>query len=288
MMYDLMADFYVKSSDTQPRYQVLLGSYYPKTIDELETMGFNIDPNSTPGFLDYLKETTEDELTELTQPGFNGEVMDVLDASGYEKILLHAYEVDVIDDEGNYPPRAKLLGTTLVTFNGSDPYSPVLFEEQENLNENDDKPRFEVPMGILKQHFKVLTMAEVLEQFSALENQPEWTFDKLKQRFHPRTVTPEDLIPIFGMAEYVAFALKDDYEQNKDKQDYDPLVMYVNLNSDTPDFWFDRAHVAGTLAPMSLWDISDDERTRIMGSFRNKLDSIITSATLQFILMNQA
>ena len=279
-MYDLMADFYVKSSDAHPRYQVLLGSYYPKTIDELETMGFNIDPDSTSGFLDYLKETAEDELTDLTQPGFNGEIMDVLDASDYEKILLHAYEVDVIDDEGNYPPRAKLLGSTLVTFNGSDPYSPVLFEEQDNLNENGAKPRFEVPMGVLKRHFKVLTMAEVLEQFSALESQPDWTFDKLKQRFHPRTVTPEDLIPLFGMAEYVAFALKDDYEHNKDKNDYDPLVMYVNLNSDNFDFWFDRAHVAGTLAPMSLWDIDPE----VQSKYVTKLSEILSHENLGIVL----
>ncbi len=284
MMYDLLADFYVKSCDTQPRYQVLLGSYYPKTIDELETMGFSIDPNSTPGFLDYLKETTEDELTDLTQPGFSGEVMDVLDASDYEMILLHAYEVDVIDDEGNYPPRAKLLGTTLVTFNGSDPYSPVVFEDQENLNENGAKPRFEVPMGVLKRHFKVLTMAEVLEQFSALESQPDWTFDKLKQRFHPRTVTPEDLVPIFGMAEYVAFALKDDYEQNKNKKDYDPLVMYVNLNSDTPDFWFDHAHVAGTLAPMSLWDIEPESQTEYVTQLGKYLSKIGLGIVLQHLV----
>lgn len=135
-------------------------------------------------------------------------------------------------------------------------------------------------MGVLKLQFKVLTMAEVLEQFSALENQPEWTFDKLKQRFHPRTVTPEDLIPIFGMAEYVAFALKDDYEQNKDKQDYDPLVMYVNLSSDTPDFWFDRAHVAGTLAPMSLWDINSEAQVEYVA----KLGKYLSEAGLGIVL----
>ena len=61
-MYDLFADFYVKSSDSQPKYTVLLGSHYPKTINEMENLGFSVDPDSTPGFVDYLKEVKEDEL----------------------------------------------------------------------------------------------------------------------------------------------------------------------------------------------------------------------------------
>ena len=55
-MYDLFADFYVKSSDSQPKYTVLMGNYYPKTINEMEELGFSVDPDSTPGFLDYVKE----------------------------------------------------------------------------------------------------------------------------------------------------------------------------------------------------------------------------------------
>ena len=69
MMYDLFADFYEKSSDSQPKYTVLMGSYYPKTINEMEKLGFSVDPDSTPGFVDYVKEVKEDELQDWVQDG---------------------------------------------------------------------------------------------------------------------------------------------------------------------------------------------------------------------------
>ena len=40
MMYDLFADFYEKSSDSQPKYKVLLGSIHPSRIGEMEELGF--------------------------------------------------------------------------------------------------------------------------------------------------------------------------------------------------------------------------------------------------------
>lgn len=36
--------------------------------------------------------------------------------------------------------------------------------------------------------------------------------------------------------------------------------MFVKRSGEAPEYWFDRAHVAETLAPMSLWEIKDDER----------------------------
>ena len=36
----------------------------------------------------------------------------------------------------------------------------------------------------------------------------------------------------------------------------------MNKSDEGLNYWFDRAHVAETLAPMSLWEIKDEEREK--------------------------
>lgn len=272
MMYDLSADFFVKSGDAQPRYTVLMGNYYPKRLDELESMGFREAPDSTPGYLDYVKETSEEELEKLTQADYMCEMLDVLDVDfDYEKILLRAYEVDVIDDEGNYPPRARMVGDTLITFGYSNPDSPVHFESQVQCDENGKPIDFNVPMRILKKTFEVLTMAEVIKRFDTLAEKRNITFEMLRDCFAPKVITPDNIIPLYGMAEHVAFARKDEYEKDGEKSDYDPIVMYVEKNGAEPDFWFARAHVAETLSPMSLWEINPEMREEILADIMQRI-----------------
>jgi hypothetical protein len=55
---------------------------------------------------------------------------------------------------------------------------------------------------------------------------------------------------------------KDKFERRFEIKDYDPVVMFVKRSGEAPEYWFDRAHVAETLAPMSLWEIKDDERKK--------------------------
>jgi hypothetical protein len=271
MMYDLFADFYVKSSDSQPKYIVLMGSYHPKTINEMEKLGFKEDPDSDFGYVDYVMDADEEDLQEYTQDGFCCEMMDILDSGiDYEKILIHAYEVEAIDDEGGYPPRARQVGDTLITFTESDPDSPVIFEKRSRGSQDGEKCRFEVPISSLKQQFNVKTMTELITLFSDKEESDEWTFEKLKNRFLHGRITLDDIIPVFGMADHVAFALKDDYERNHGKEDYDPVVMYVKLHGKEPVYWFDRAHVGETLAPMSLWDITEKERNEYLAFLENR------------------
>ena len=52
MKYDLFAEFYENSSE-KPRYVVWMGSIYPKTVNELESMGFQ--ESVSDGYLDYVK-----------------------------------------------------------------------------------------------------------------------------------------------------------------------------------------------------------------------------------------
>lgn len=183
-MYDLFADFYKRSSDNKPVHTVLLGSYYPKTIGEMEELGFHEDKDSTPGFLDYCKEVTEEELQDWTQDGYCGEVMDVLDAeSFYQTIKLRAMEVEVIDDEGHYPPRGLMICETFVSFDGSDLNLPVFFEDRTPGPEGGSGLWFQVPMKRLKRYFKCLTMMEVMEGLGRFGKDQHWSFDQLRRYF---------------------------------------------------------------------------------------------------------
>lgn len=77
-----------------------------------------------------------------------------------------------------------------------------------------------------------------------------------------KIITLKDITPAFGMADYVAFTLKEGYDNRHNIPNYDPIVMYLKCQGDGPDYWFDRAHIAETLAPMSLWEIQDEEREK--------------------------
>ncbi len=79
-----------------------------------------------------------------------------------------------------------------------------------------------------------------------------------------RIITLKDITPAFGMAEYVAYTIKDEFESKNGHEAYDPIVMYVKKTEEQLDYWFDYAHVAATLAPMSIWDIGEKDRELYM------------------------
>ncbi len=183
-MYDLFADFYKRSDDSKPVYTVLIGSYYPKTIGEMEELGFLEDKDSTPGFIDYYKEVTEKELLDWTKNGYCGEVMDVLEVeSFYETIKLRAMEVEAIDDDGHYPPRGFMICETFVSFQDSDLDRPVFFEDRTPCPEGGSGQWFGVPMKRLKRYFKCLTMMEVMEGLKHFGEGQHWSFNQLRRYF---------------------------------------------------------------------------------------------------------
>lgn len=184
MMYDLFADFYVKSGDSLPRYSVLLGSFYPKTLGEMQEHGFIKDPDSIPGYVDYMKEVWEDELQNWVQEGFTCELKDVLNANRfYYRILLKAMEVEVVDDNGNYPPRGVSIGKTFVRFEHSDPDSPVFFEDMTPGPHGGNGLWFRTPMKRIKRLFKVMTMVEVITKMRELADGNTWSFNQLRRYF---------------------------------------------------------------------------------------------------------
>lgn len=188
MRYDLVARFYTKAEDTKAAYACPLGIYYEIRLGNLENRGFGIDPDSTPGFLDYQKrESSVEELQELTQKGYVSEVMDVLYAGekegGFARIEISAMEIEAIDDEGTIPPFGIFLGDTFVEFQFTEPESPVLFTEGDPYEATESTRRFTVLLGRLKEHYDVLTVYEVRaclrKDFGETEG---LTYDELKRR----------------------------------------------------------------------------------------------------------
>lgn len=200
MRYDLVARFYTKAEDTKAAYACPLGIYYEIRLGNLENRGFGIDPESTPGFLDYLKrESSVEELQELTQKGYVSEVMDVLYAGekegGFARIEISAMEIETIDDEGTIPPFGIFLGDTFVEFQFTEPESPVLFTEGDPYEITENTRTFEVSLGRLKEYFDVLTLYEVRDRLRKDFDDPKnWPFDRIKYHFEPREDDAVELV----------------------------------------------------------------------------------------------
>lgn len=79
MLYDLLADFYEKSSDRHPKCIVLMGTYNENTFDEMKILGFQEDSDSNASYLDYVMDDADESfLQEYTKDGYQSEMLDVL------------------------------------------------------------------------------------------------------------------------------------------------------------------------------------------------------------------
>lgn len=186
MRYDLIACFYEGAEDRKPVYSCPLGIYAETLLGDLSNRGFSVDPDSTPGYLDYIKkDASEENLQELTYDGYISEVMDVLYCGkDFCRIEIHAREIDVIDDEGTIPPLGFFIYKTFVEFCKTEPLSPVWFIDGDPYQINESTRRFRVPLKKLKDYFEVLTMYEVRERLQEIfAKGHHWTFDELNDYF---------------------------------------------------------------------------------------------------------
>ena len=180
MLYDYFANFYEKAGDSKPLFHCPLGlNEWPSEKD-----GFIEIPDSTPGYLDYIKnDVSEEELLKYTNYGYTSEIRDVLNSGiKFERISIKAFELGAFDDEPGVPPRSFYIHNTSVTWEDTDPYSPVWFIDGDPYEEN--RRSFRVSMQKLKNYFNVITANEVwdrLEKYFAKGN--PWTFDELKEYF---------------------------------------------------------------------------------------------------------
>ena len=184
MKYDLIADFYTKKGNKKPRYSVLMGTYCPKTINEMEELGFVEDPDSTPGYVDYIKSADEGDLMEFTKDGYISEMMDILyNDIDYSKILIRALELEPMDDEGNYPIRGVMMGDTFVSLDMSDPDCSITFMFGDPYEFTQDKPWFSITVYELKSILKVPTLLAAIEILQKMSEKKEWSFDELNAYF---------------------------------------------------------------------------------------------------------
>lgn len=181
MLYDLIAAFYTKESDARPRYWVPIGIVSPSALSRFEE-----DPNSTAGYTDYvLRNATDEDLQLLGHPSYDDELLDVRFGTEFERIDIHAYELDALDDEGTVAPRGFMLGETFIKFVGTSPSSPVVFIKGDPFHVTEDTPVFQIPLKELKDYFGLLTTLEVLERFKmCFTDENCWTFERLKKYFY--------------------------------------------------------------------------------------------------------
>ena len=189
MRYDLIACFFREADDKEPVYSCPLGIFSETNAYDswdLKEWGFKEDPDSTPGYLDYInRDFYKDNRQFITKGGYASEVMDVLNCGeDFGRIDVHAREIDTIDDEGTLPPLGFFINKTFVEFGHTEPLSPVWFIDGSPYEADANTKRFRVPLKKLKDYFKVLTMFEVRESLNEYFAKGEpWTFDQLKDYF---------------------------------------------------------------------------------------------------------
>lgn len=186
MKYDLFADFYVKSGDEKPRYTCVLGSVNVTSWESLEAIGFKA--THSDGFLDYvIDNATEEQLQTFTLTGYVSEVMDVLySGEDFERICISALEVEVMDDDGHYPPRGVLIGNVFAEFKQTEPLTQVTFVEDFYDYDKSIKRYFSIPYKKLKDYYEVMTQSEVIERLReefVEDSKREWTFEELREHF---------------------------------------------------------------------------------------------------------
>lgn len=189
MRYDLIASFYRKAEDKEPRYYCPLGIITESQLGwSLQEWGFKEDPDSTPGYTDYInRDFWRDDLHLITATGYLSELKDVMEkGEPCERVDVSAMEIDTIDDEGTLPPFGVFLGGTFVKFGCTYPRSPVSFIDGDpyDLMEGKSVRHFEVPLSRLKEYFGVLTMYEVKACLkNAFSDEDKWTYESLKDHF---------------------------------------------------------------------------------------------------------
>jgi hypothetical protein len=189
MRYDLIASFFREADDKEPVYSCPLGIFSETNAYDswdLKEWGFKEDPDSTPGYLDYInRDFHKDDLQFITKGGYVSEVMDVLHCGeDFGRIDVYAREIDTIDDNGTLPPLGFFITDTFVEFGQTEPLSPVWFIDGDPYRADENTRRFCVPLKKLKDYFEVLTMYEVREHLQEYfaKGHP-WTFEELKEYF---------------------------------------------------------------------------------------------------------
>lgn len=96
-MYEFIAEFYLDRRNEEPVYKTHLWGINPlDAMAFIENNGFTLDPESTPGYTDYLLETNSIDLIGLFSLEDNPELAEIFfEGKECKRVILHAYEVEL-------------------------------------------------------------------------------------------------------------------------------------------------------------------------------------------------
>ena len=166
MIYDFIAEFFRDKNDTSPTYRTHLGGIQNEE-SFIKSIGMIEDPDSTSGFIDYLKEMNQCKLTELFSLEENPELADIIfEGEACRKIVLHAYEI-----EEKFEIRCSfgVEDAIWATFSGNRPDSRV------RISSMYQEPVIDLPLRCFKEKMGVLTLFEVMHR---LEKEYSNIFDE--------------------------------------------------------------------------------------------------------------
>ena len=166
MIYDFIAEFFRDKNDTSPMYRThLWGIQNEESF--IKSIGMIEDPDSTSGFIDYLKEMNQCKLTELFSLEENPELADIIfEGEACRKIVLHAYEI-----EEKFEIRCSfgVEDAIWATFSGNRQDSRV------RISSMYQEPVIDLPLRCFKEKMGVLTLFEVMHR---LEKDYSHIFDE--------------------------------------------------------------------------------------------------------------
>lgn len=166
MIYDFIAELFRDKNDTSPMYRTHLWGI-PNEESFIKSIGMIENPDSTSGFIDYLKEVNLCELTELLLLEENPELTDIIfEGEACRKIILHAYEI-----EEKFEIRCSfgVEDAIWATFSGNRQDSRV------RISSMYQEPVIDLPLRCFKEKMGVLTLFEVMHR---LEKDYSHIFDE--------------------------------------------------------------------------------------------------------------
>lgn len=173
MIFDFIAAFYYNANDEVPAYRIPVNTVNA-TADQMLQMGFYEDPEASDDYHDYIQTVTEERLEELSNDDCACEVLSVTDGVSFEKIVLHAYEMETID--GVTMPRGIYVGDHSVHFTGNGPDALVVFTYGDKC--------FGRPLGVLKERYGAKTMFQVMDIIKEfLDKHPYADGERVRQEF---------------------------------------------------------------------------------------------------------